>query len=132
MNTVGMCFIYCGMAIFGYQSYSWISEGTWTSYSVMSLWQTVLAPPRFGGSALDAALNGVLHWPAAAAFLVAGVGVIAAVHGSRSLADVHAAWGRRKWIVEQCRKVGYFEWSIPGILASFDRGDFCCPIQSRS
>ncbi len=79
MNTVGMCFIYCGVGLFGYQSYS-----------------------------------------AAAAFLVAGVGVIAAVHGSRSLADVHAAWGRRKWIVEQCRKVGYFEWSIPGILASFD------------
>ncbi len=46
MNTVGMCFIYCGMAFFGYQSYS-----------------------------------------VAATFLVAGVGVIGAVHGSRWLAD---------------------------------------------
>lgn len=132
MNTVGVCLIYFGMAIFGYQSYSWISDATWTSYSIMSLWQTVLASPRFDGSALDAALYGAFHWPAAAALLVAGVAVIAAVQGSRWFADIHAARARRQWIAEQCRKVGYYEWRIPGILASFDQDDFCCPIQSGS
>lgn len=121
MNTVGLCFIYFGMAIFGYQSYIWISDGTWVSYSVMSLWQTVLATPRFDGSALDAALNGAFHLPAAAFFLLAGVGILAAVHGLRGIADLHAAWGRRQWIADQCRKMGYYEWSIPGVLASFDR-----------
>ena len=71
MNKVGIFFIYIGIAILGFQSFSWLSDGTWTSYSVMSLWQMVLAPQSFDTSALGAALYGVFHWPAAAAFIEA-------------------------------------------------------------
>ena len=121
MNKVGFFFIYIGIAILGFQSFSWLSDGTWTFYSVLSLWQMVLAPPSFDASVLGAALNGMFHWPAAVASIVTGLGVIALVFGSRRIANLHAAWGRRQWIVDQCRKVGYYEWSIPGVLASFDQ-----------
>ena len=45
MITLGLCLIYYGVAIFGYQLYGWFAENEWNSYSALASWINLFGRP---------------------------------------------------------------------------------------
>ncbi len=68
MITVGICLIYYGVALWGYQLYGWFADGEWNPYPVMAAWKALFGRPEIS-SRLVIALSSSLSMYLAHDFL---------------------------------------------------------------
>lgn len=120
MITIAICLVYYGIAVWLYQVYLWSSSGHWVSIPVMAAWQAGFGVPATDHTLLGTVSRWLLDWPLSLAFLVLGVGILAAVAGLRRWRAGRSRTMRRKWITEQCAEAGYKPWSVPKILADLE------------
>lgn len=120
MMTLGACLIYYALGVIVYQIHGWLTDGRWTSYSVLDGWRYFFEPPNIGTGTGDAILAWFLAWPLSGAFMTAGIVVVLTVLAKRHAEDLYKYWLRRRWLVRQCRALGMRPWSIVAVLAELD------------
>jgi|GEM_PF-2173627 len=120
MITLGICFLYYAVALFGYQIYLWISEGHWTAFPISRGWHALFGTPHFEWAFLDGLVQGLLALPLALSFLVGGLTMLGSVFAARHFTVLYKKRLRRRWVLQQCGKLGFYPWSIPAVLSKLD------------
>jgi hypothetical protein len=121
MITIGVCFVYYGIALFLYQVYGWWDDGRWTAYTVLRAWHVAFDAPM----PTDAALVGPLvawiaTWPFSLMLLLFGAGLIGSVFAQRALVARWKARRDRRWLAAECNELGYQKWTIPHVVAELE------------
>lgn len=120
MITLGICFLYYGTALLGYQIYLWLSEGRWTAFPISRGWYALFGTPQLEWAFLDTLVQGLLALPLSLFFLVGGLSILGAVFTARHLTAIYKRRLRRRWVRQQCGKLGFYPWSIPTVLSKLD------------
>ena len=120
MITFGICLIYYGIALFLYQVHGWINYGVWVPFPVSRAWEGFFGAVRPSDPAMDMLVNWLLSWPMSLALLVVGFGILGLVFFTRRAIQLRRDSVRRKWILDQCAKLGYRPWAVPKVLRELD------------
>jgi hypothetical protein len=123
MITFAICLLYYGAALLGYQIYLWFSEGRWTAFPISRGWYALFGTPHIESALLDGLVQGLLALPLALFFLVSGLTILGSVFATRHLTSLYKRRLRRRWILQQCGKLGFYPWSIPAVLSKLDEDE---------
>ena len=121
MITVGLCFIYYGVALWGYQLYGWFADGEWNAYPVMAAWRAAFGRPDLSWPIAGPVLEWFMSWPLSLALMVLGCAVLGTVTGNRQYARARLRRLRRKWMAEQASAAGYQPWTISRAVDEMDK-----------
>ncbi len=119
MITIGLCLIYYGVALFGYQLYGWFAEGEWNSFSVLAAWISFFGRPDLSLPIIGPAIAWLMEWPLSLALIVQGLTVLCTVAGVRRRARRRLVRLRSKWFAESASAAGYKAWTIEGAVKKF-------------
>lgn len=119
MITIGLCLIYYGVALFGYQLYGWFTEDAWNSYSVLAAWISFFGRPDLSVPVLGPTIAWFMSWPLSLALVTLGVTVLASVTGFRQHARLRLLRLRAKWFAENANAAGYKPWTVEGAVSKF-------------
>ena len=120
MITFGICLIYYGIALFLYQTNSWLVEGVWKPFPVRRAWEAFLGNPRPDTPIVAWLVDWFLSWPLSLTLILTGLSILGLVALVRWAARRRRAQLRRKWLLEQCEVTGYKPWNIPNVLEALD------------
>ena len=121
MITVGLCLIYYGVALWGYQLYGWFTDGEWNAYPVMAAWRAAFGRPDLSWSIAGPVLEWLMSWPLSLSLIVVGCAILGTVTGIRQYARARLHRLRRKWLAEQASAAGYAPWTISRAVDDFDK-----------
>ncbi len=121
MITVGLCLIYYGVALWGYQLYGWFADGEWTPYPVMAAWKALFGRPDLSWPIAGPVMDWFMNWPLSLALTVLGCTVLGTVTGVRQHARARLRRLRCKWVAEQASAAGYQPWTVSGAVDDFKR-----------
>jgi uncharacterized membrane protein len=119
MITIGLCLIYYGVALFGYQLYGWFAEGAWTSYTVLAAWISFFGRPDLSLPVLGPAIAWFTEWPLSLALISLGITLLCCVTGFRQHARLRLVRLRAKWLAENAIAAGYEPWTIKSAVREF-------------
>ena len=119
MITIGLCLIYYGVALFGYQLYGWFSEDEWNSYTVLSAWISFFGRPDLSFPIIGPTVAWFMAWPLSLTLITLGGTVLASVAGLRQHARLRLARLRAKWYAENASAAGYEPWTVKGAVREF-------------
>ncbi len=119
MITIGLCLIYYGVALFGYQLYGWFAEDAWSSYSVLAAWISFFGRPDLSFPVIGPAIAWFLEWPLSLALISLGLTLLCSVTGFRQHARRRMVRLRAKWFAENASAAGYQPWTIKGAVRGF-------------
>jgi uncharacterized membrane protein len=119
MITIGLCLIYYGVALFGYQLYGWFAEDAWDSYSVLAAWISFVGRPDLSLPVIGPAVAWFMAWPLSLALIFLGFTMLCSVTGFREHARRRLVRLRAKWFAENARAAGYEPWTIKGAVRGF-------------
>lgn len=120
MITIGICFIYYGLALWLYQIYGWLANDLWAPYSVSTAWQVFFGAPPTDMPVVGVLIGFIMELPLSLALLLLGLSILGAVLGGRRFGQMHERGLRRSWILEQCGKAGYRPWNVRKVLAELE------------
>ena len=83
MITLGLCLIYYGVALFGYQLYGWFAQDAWNSYSVLSAWIIIFGRPDLSFPVIGPAIAWFMEGPLSLTLITIGLGLLCCVAGFR-------------------------------------------------
>ena len=122
MITIGLCLIYYGIALWGYQLYGWWTEGEWTSYQVIVAWKAFFGVAPDVQFAVIAPLVGwFMTWPLSLALVLVGGLMLLSVAAVREFAKARLRRLRLKWVAQQAVAAGYKSWTVDKTVSDFDR-----------
>ncbi len=121
MITAGLCLIYYGVALWGYQLYVWFADGEWRPYSAMAAWRALFGRPDLSLPVVGPAMEWLMSWPLSLALIVVGCVILGTVTGIRQHARARLRRLRSKWLAEQAGAAGYDPWTIPRAVAEFEK-----------
>ncbi len=121
MITVGICLIYYGVALWGYQLYGWFADGEWNSYAVMAAWTALFGRPDLSWPIAGPAMEWLMSWPLSLALTVLGCAILGTVTGVRQHARERLRRLRCKWVAEQASAAGYQPWTISQTVDEFEK-----------
>ncbi len=121
MITVGLCLIYYGVALWGYQLYGWFANGEWNPYPVMVAWKALFGRPDLSWPIVGPVMEWFMNWPLSLALTVIGCAILGTVTGVRQYARARLRRLRRKWVAEQASAAGYPPWTISRAVDDFDK-----------
>ncbi len=121
MITVGLCLIYYGVALFGYQLYGWFADGEWSAYPVMAAWKVLFGRPDLSWPIAGPIMGWLMNWPLSLALAVLGCAILGTVTGIRQYARARLRRLRCKWFAEQASAAGYEPWTISQAVEDFDK-----------
>ena len=121
MITVGLCLIYYGVALWGYQLYGWFADGEWTPYPVMAAWRASFGRPDLSWPIAGPIMEWLMNWPLSLVLTLLGCAILGTVTGVRQYARARLRRLRRKWFAEQAGAAGYAPWTIPQAVDHFDK-----------
>ena len=119
MITIGLCLIYYGVALFGYQLYGWFTAGEWASYTVLAAWISFFGRPDLSYPVFGPAVAWLMEWPLSLALITLGSSILASVTGFRHHGRLRLVRLRSKWLAEQAEAAGYKSWTIGGAVQKF-------------
>jgi uncharacterized membrane protein len=119
MITIGLCLIYYGVALFGYQLYGWFSEGAWGSFSVLAAWISLFGRPDLSFPVIGPTVAWFMEWPLSLALITLGLSLLCSVTGFRQHTRWRLARLRAKWFAENASAAGYEPWTIKGAVREF-------------
>ncbi len=119
MITIGLCLIYYGVALFGYQLYGWLAEDTWGSYSVLAAWISFVGRPDLSFPVVGPTIAWFMEWPLSLALISLGLALLCSVAGFREHARRRIVRLRAKWFAENASAAGYEPWTIKGAVRAF-------------
>ncbi len=119
MITIGLCLIYYGVALFGYQLYGWFTEDAWGSYSVLAAWVSFFGRPDLSFPVVGPAIAWFMEWPLSLALISLGLTLLCSVTGFRQHARRRLVRLRAKWFAENASAAGYQPWTIKGAVHAF-------------
>ncbi len=119
MITIGLCLIYYGVALFGYQLYGWLAEDVWGSYSVLAAWISFVGRPDLSFPVVGPAIAWFMEWPLSLALISLGLALLCSVAGFREHARRRMVRLRAKWFAENASAAGYEPWTIKGAVRAF-------------
>ncbi len=119
MITMGLCLIYYGVALFGYQLYGWFAEDAWNSYSVLAAWINFFGRPDLSYPVIGPAIAWLMEWPLSLVLIFLGLAVLCGVTGIRRHTRRRLAGLRAKWFAENAAAAGYAPWTIAGAVGKF-------------
>ena len=119
MITIGMCLIYYGVALLGYQLYGWFVEDVWNSYSVLAAWINFFGRPDLSFPVIGPAFAWFMEWPLSLALIALGLTLLCSVTGFRQHARRRMVRLRAKWFAESASAAGYQPWTIEGAVRGF-------------
>lgn len=120
MMTFGVCLIYYGIALLLYQINGWLTEGHWTPFPVMRAWEAAFGAPTVESPAMRGIVLWLLDWPLSLSLLLSGATLVGLVFAARRLRAARGRRLRRRWISEQCARLGYPPWNLPKVLNELD------------
>ena len=120
MITFGICLIYYGIALFLYQTNTWMVEGVWRPFPVSRAWEAFFGSANPDTPVVAWFVNWFLSWPLSLTLILSGLSILGLVWLVRWAVRRRRAHLRRKWLLEQCRVTGYMPWNIPHVLESLD------------
>jgi hypothetical protein len=121
MITVGLCLIYYGVALWGYQLYGWFADDEWIPYSVMGAWIAFFGRPDLSWPVIGPAIEWVMGLPLSLALILVGGGILCTITGVRQYARARLRRLRTKWVAEQASAAGYKPWTIPRAVNDFQK-----------
>ncbi len=121
MITVGLCLIYYGVALWGYQLYGWFADGEWNPYPVMAAWRASFGRPDLSWPIAGPIMEWLMNWPLSLVLTLLGCAILGTVTGVRQYARARLRRLRRKWFAEQADAAGYEPWTIPRAVDDFDK-----------
>ena len=119
MITLGLCLIYYGVALIGYQLYGWLTEETWNSLSVLGAWINLFERPDLSFPVIGPATAWFMEWPLSLVLIVLGLTLLCSVAGFREHARRRLIRLRAKWFAESAQAAGYEPWTIKGAVRDF-------------
>ncbi len=119
MITIGLCLIYYGVALFGYQLYSWFAEGAWESYSILAAWISFIGRPDLSYPIIGPAVAWFMEWPLSLALILLGLTLLCSVAAFRQHTRLRLVRLRSKWFAESANAAGYQPWTIEGAVREF-------------
>ncbi len=119
MITLGLCLIYYGVAVFGYQLYGWFAEDAWNTYSILTAWVNLFGRPDLSFPVVGPAIAWFMAWPLSLALITLGLTILCSVTGLRQHARLRLARLRSKWYEENALAAGYKPWTIQKAAESF-------------
>lgn len=119
MITLGLCLIYYGVALFGYQLYGWFTAEEWNSYTVLAAWISFFGRPDLSYPILGPAIAWLMEWPLSLALITCGSSLLASLTGFRHHARLRLVRLRSKWFAEQAEIAGYKPWTIGRAVGKF-------------
>ena len=121
MITLGLCLIYYGVALFGYQLYGWFAQDAWNSHSVQSAWIKLFGRPDLSAPVIGPAIAWLMEGPLSLTLITFGLGLLCCVAGFREHARRRLIRLRAKWFAESALAAGYQPWTIQGAVREFRR-----------
>ncbi len=121
MITVGLCLIYYGVALWGYQLYGWFADGEWNPYPVMAAWTALFGRPDLSWPIIGPVMEWFMSWPLSLALTVLGCAILGTVTGVRQYARARLRRLRCKWVAEQASAAGYQPWTISRAVDDFKK-----------
>ncbi len=121
MITVGLCFIYYGVALWGYQLYGWFADGEWNAYQVMAAWRALFGRPDLSWPIAGPIMEWLMSWPLSLALIVLGCMILGTVTGIRQYARGRLRRLRCKWVAEQASAAGYQPWTVSRAVDDFKK-----------
>lgn len=122
MITIGLCLIYYGVALFGYQLYSWFTESEWSSYTVISAWISFFGRPDLSFPVIGPTIAWFMAWPLSLALIALGLTVLCSITGFRQHTRRRLDRLRAKWFAENATAAGYKPWTIKKVTQDFRKG----------
>ena len=119
MITIGLCLIYYGVALFGYQLYGWFAEDAWNSYSILAAWISFFGRPDLSFPVIGPTIAWLMAWPLSLALIFLGLTVLCSVTGFRQHTRLRLVRLRSKWFAENASAAGYEPWTIKGAVRAF-------------
>ncbi len=119
MITLGLCLVYYGVALIGYQLYGWFTEETWNSLSVLGAWVNLFGRPDLSFPVIGPATAWFMEWPLSLVLIVLGLMLLCSVAGFREHARRRLVRLRTKWFAESAKAAGYESWTIQGAVQNF-------------
>lgn len=121
MITIGLCLIYYGVALFGYQIYGWFADDEWNSFTVLAAWISFFGRPDLDIPVVGPAIAWFMEWPLSLALITLGGLVLVSVTGFRQHTRLRLMRLRAKWFAENADAAGYKPWTIAGAVREFKR-----------
>ncbi len=119
MITLGLCLIYYGVALFGYQLYGWFSEDQWSAYTVLAAWISFFGRPDLDVPIVGPAIAWFMEWPLSVALIALGGSILASMAGFRQHTRLRLVRLRAKWFAENAEAADYKPWTIGGAVGKF-------------
>ena len=120
MTTIGMCFIYWALGVFGYQIYNYLAYDAWQSYGVKHVWH--LFGGEIIGSTIDTGLfRFFLEMPLSITLFVIGVVILSSTLIRQKIAEQREWRIRRKFFRKQVKEVNTTAWNAQAILNEMDQ-----------
>ncbi len=119
MITIGLCLIYYGVALFGYQLYIWFAENAWDSYSILAAWISFFGRPDLSFPVIGPAIAWFMEWPLSLVLISLGLTLLCSVTGLRQHARRRLVRLRAKWFAENASAAGYEPWTIKAAVREF-------------
>ncbi len=119
MITIGLCLIYYGVALFGYQLYGWFAEGEWSSFTVLAAWISFFGRPDLSYPVIGPTLAWLMEWSLSLALISLGLMLLCSVAAFRQHARLRLVRLRSKWFAESASAAGYEAWTIEGAVGKF-------------
>ncbi len=119
MITIGLCLIYYGVALFGYQLYGWFAEDAWNSYSVLTAWISFFGRPDLSVPVIGPAIAWFMEWPLSLLLISMGLTLLCSVTGFRQHTRQRLIRLRSKWFAENASAAGYKPWTIKSAVHKF-------------
>lgn len=123
MFTFAICLIYYGIAVWLYQLIGWFRYGKWSPYPIRKAWEAFVGHSTVQSDLLSTIADGILDLPLGLTLVLLGLFVISTRFSSIALEAIRERWERRRWILEQCKKMGLFPWVVPEILEELEKDD---------
>lgn len=119
MITIGLCLIYYGVALLGYQIYSWFAADAWESYSILAAWISFFGRPDLSYPVIGPTLAWLMEWSLSLALISLGLMLLCSVAALRQYARLRLIRLRSKWFAESASAAGYQDWTIEGAVDKF-------------
>jgi hypothetical protein len=119
MTTIGMCFIYWALGVFGYQIYNYLAYDAWQSFGVKHVWHL------FGGEIIGSTIDtGVLRFflelPLSITLVMIGILILSSTLIRQKIADQREWSIRRKFFRKQVKEVNTTAWNAKAMLEEMD------------
>lgn len=120
MTTIGMCFIYWGLGVFGYQLYNYFAYENWQSFGIKHVWHL------FGGDILGSTIDvGMLRFfldlPLSITLFAIGILILSSTLIHQKVSEHHEWRMRRSFFRKQVKQVNTTAWNAKAILAEMDQ-----------